>query len=72
MSVNRQAAPLFNVPDPGRIVFIRLYFSGFKQTAPMANMAILRRSLTDADYRGSSVLVALEDSTILEDLRKNY
>ncbi len=34
-------------------------------------MAILRRALADADYRGSSVLVALEDSTILVGLRKN-
>ncbi len=68
---NRQAAALFNVPHPGRIVFIRLCFFGFNQTAPIANMAILRRALADADYRGSSVLVALEDSTILVGLPKN-
>ncbi len=61
---------LFNVSDPERIVFVRLCFSGFNQTAPIANMAILRRALADADYRGSSVLVALEDSTIVVGLRK--
>ncbi len=35
---NRQAAALFNVPDPGRIVFARLQFAGYNQTAPIANM----------------------------------
>ncbi len=68
---NRQAAALFSVPDPGRIVFIRLRFSGFNQTAPISNMAILRHALADADYRGSSVLIALQDSSILVGLRKN-
>ncbi len=34
-------------------------------------MDILRRALADADYRGNSVLVALEDSTILVGLGKN-
>ncbi len=34
-------------------------------------MAILRRTLADADYRGISVLIALEDSYILVGLRKN-
>ncbi len=52
-------------------VSIRLCFSGFNQNAFIANMAILRRALADADYRGSPVLVALEDSTIVVGLRKN-
>ncbi len=34
-------------------------------------MAIPRRVLADADYRGSSVLIALEDSFILVGLRNN-
>ncbi len=68
---NRQAAALFNVPDPGRIVFARLQFSGYNQTAPIANMAILRRALADANYRASSVLIPLEDSSILVGARKN-
>ncbi len=41
---NRQAAALFSVPDPGRIVFARLRFSGYNHTAPIANMAILPSS----------------------------
>lgn len=35
-------------------------------------MAILRNALTDADYRRSSVVIALQDTTILGGLRKNY
>ncbi len=34
-------------------------------------MYVLRRAVADADYRGSSVGVRLEDSTILVGLRKN-
>ncbi len=68
---NRQAAALFSVPDPGRIVFARLRFSGYNRTAPIANMAILRRALAHSNYRGSFVLIALEDSSIIVGVRKN-
>ncbi len=34
-------------------------------------MAILRRALADANYGGSSVLIALEDSSIIVGVRKN-
>ncbi len=37
----------------------------------MANMAILRRTLADSNYRGSPVLIAFEDSTVFLGLRKN-
>ncbi len=54
-----------------RIVFARLRFSGYNQTAPIANMAICRQALADVNYRGSSVFIALEDSSIIVGVRKN-
>ncbi len=68
---NRQTAALFHVPDPGRIEFLRLRFCGVELSAPIANMAILRRALADCNYRSSSVLISLEDSSIIVGIRKN-